>query len=89
MVVVDHFSKGIHFEALPPQFTAFKVTTVFLDTVCKLHGLPRSLVLDRDHIFISSFWKELFKLSSTSLRISTTYHLQTDGQIEVMNRVLE
>lgn len=89
MVVVDHFSKSVHFGALPTQFTAFKVATLFMDTVCKLHGFPRNIISDRDPIFISSFWRELFKMTGTTLHVSTAYHSQTDGQTEVMNRTLE
>jgi len=89
LVVVDRFSKGIHFGALPTQFSTFKVASLFMDTVCKLHGFPRSIISDQDPIFISSFWKELFKMSETMLRMSTAYHPQTDGQTEVMNRTLE
>lgn len=55
-VFVDRFSKGVHLGTLPTQFTAFKVAILFLDTVCKLHGFPRSIISDRDPIFVSSFW---------------------------------
>lgn len=60
LVVVDRFSKGVHLGALPTQFSAFKVATLFIDTICKHHRFPRSIILDRDPIFISSFWHELF-----------------------------
>ncbi|KHN24151.1 hypothetical protein glysoja_034809, partial [Glycine soja] len=47
IVVVDRFSKGVHFGALPTQFTAFIVATLFMDTICKLHGFPRSIISDQ------------------------------------------
>lgn len=89
LVIVDRFSKGAHFGALPTTFTAYKVAILFLDLVCKHHGMPRTLVSDRDPIFISRFWQDLFTLCGTKLRMSTTYHPETDGQTEVLNRVLE
>jgi len=56
LVVVDRFTKGAHFGTLPAHFTASKVAQLFLDMVCKLHGFPKSLISDRDPIFISHFW---------------------------------
>lgn len=89
LVVVDKFSKGVHLGALPTGFSAFKVATVFLDIICKHHGFPRSIISDRDPVFFSAFWRELFRLCGTRLRLSTTYHPQSDSQTEVMNRVLK
>jgi len=89
LVVVDRFSKGAHFGALPANYSAFKVASLFLDIICKHHGIPRSLVSDRDPVFISQFWHKLFRLCGTKLRMSISYHPQTDGQTEVLNRVLE
>ena len=89
LVVVDRFSKGIHLGILPPSHTAHMVASLFIDIVVKHHGIPRSLVSDRDPMFISGFWQELFKLSGTHLRMSSAYHPQSDGQTEVMNRVIE
>ena len=74
---------------VPSQYIAYQVATLFLDILAKLHGMPQSLVSDRDPLFISKFWQELFKLSGTKLRLSLACHPQSDGQTEVMNRIIE
>ena len=62
---------------------------LFLDNVYHLHGLPQTIISDRDHIFTSQFWQTLFKLAGVDLRLSTSYHPQTDGQTERLNQCLE
>lgn len=82
MVVVDRFSKYSHFIALKHPFTALSVAKVFMVHVYHLHGLPSSIVSDRDRIFVGRLWKELFKLADVQLKMSSSYHPQTDGQTE-------
>ncbi|KAI5383058.1 hypothetical protein KIW84_070453 [Lathyrus oleraceus] len=57
--------------------------------VCKLNGMPRSMVSDRDPVFLSNFWRKLFRLSGTKLRMSTAYHPQSDGKTEIVSKVLQ
>lgn len=89
LVVVDRFTKGAHFMALRPHFTARYVAEIFVTQVVKLHGFPKHIVTDRDPIFFSSFWRGLMQHSGTHLHYSTAYHPQSDGQTEVVNRCLE
>jgi hypothetical protein len=79
MVVVYLISKYAHFFALQHPFTTSTVAQLFMDQVFKLHGMPHSIVSDRDPNFTINFWQELFKLQDTQLHINKTYHPHTDG----------
>ena len=89
MVVVDRLTKYAHFCALSHPFKASTVATTFMVTIQKLNGNPRVIVSDKDPIFTRNFWMELFSCLGTQLAHSSSYHPQSDGQTEIVNKCLE
>lgn len=70
-------------------FTVVQVAKQFFENIYELYGLPRSIVCDRDPIFVCKFWRELFRLEDSSFNMSSSYHPQTDGQSKAVNKSLE
>jgi len=88
LTVVDRFSKYAHFIALSHSYTAASVARTFFEGIVRLHGFPNSIVSDRDPVFTSNLWRDLFKLAGVKLRLSTAFHPQIDGQSEIVNKVI-
>jgi hypothetical protein len=88
LTVVDRFSKYAHFIALGHPYTAASVARAFFDGIVRLHGFPLSIVSDRDPVFTGHVWRDLFQMAGVKLRMSTAFHPQTDGQSEVVNKVI-
>ncbi|WVZ49241.1 hypothetical protein U9M48_000615 [Paspalum notatum var. saurae] len=88
LTVVDRFSKFAHFIALVHPYTATTVARAFFSEIVRLHGIPASIVSDRDPIFTSTFRRELFELSGTKLNMSSAFHQQSDGQSEATNKII-
>ena len=88
-VVVDRFSKMAHFIPLSTDTPIKEIANIFLREVWRLHGLPSSVVSDRDSRFQSKFWLAVMELLKVDVRLSTAFHPQTDGQTERVNQILE
>ena len=89
LVVVDRATKMAHLMPCREQISAYETAVLYWENVGKLHGLPQSLNSDRDRRFESAFWRALWRIMGTSLRMSTAYHPQSQGQVERTNAVLE
>lgn len=75
-------AKHGHFIGLGPHFTAPQVAEIFVHEIVHLHNIPISLISDQDPIFMSQFWRELFRLQGIKLSMSSAYHPQSDGKTE-------
>jgi transposase InsO family protein len=88
LTIVDRFSKYAHFVPLSHPYSAESVAQAFFTEVVRLHGLPQSIVSDRDPVFTSRFWAELMRLSGIKLHMTSAFHPQSDGQTEAANKVI-
>jgi hypothetical protein len=88
LTVVDRFSKYAHFIALGHPYTATSVARAFFNDIVRLHGMSASIVSDRDPVFTSNVWRDIFKLAGVKLLMSTVFHPQTDGQSEAVNKTI-
>ncbi|KAF0918269.1 hypothetical protein E2562_023351 [Oryza meyeriana var. granulata] len=86
LTVVDRFSKYCHFIPLSHPYTAESMAQAFFADIVRLHGVPQSMVYDRDPVFTSTFWWELMRLMGAKLHMTTAFHPQSDGQTEAANR---
>lgn len=87
-IVIDRFSKMAHFIPCKTRNDASYIVGLFFKEIVRIHGLPLSIVSDRDNKFVGHFWRTLWMRLGTNLSFSSAYHPQTDGQTEVVNRCL-
>ena len=89
VVFVCKLTKMVHFAATTTNVTAPQLATLFLQNILRLHGLPESILSDRDPRFTAHFWRAFWSQLGTTLTMSTAYHPESDGQTERSNRTLE
>ena len=88
-VIIYKLTKSTHFLPVRLDYSMDRLAEMYVSEIIRLHGIPLSIVSDRDPRFTSRFWKELQSALGTRLNFSTTFHPQTDGQSEIVIQVLE
>ncbi|KAL4319079.1 hypothetical protein GQ457_18G007980 [Hibiscus cannabinus] len=88
-VIVDRFTKCAHFLPVHTTYTYDKLAELYIREIVRLHGVPKSIVSDKDPKFTTRFWESLHTALGSRLNFSTSYHPQTDGQSERVIQVLE
>ena len=89
MVIVDRLTKSVHFLVVQMTFALKRLCRLYIREIVWLHGVPISIVLDRDPRFTAHFWKSFQKAMGTRLTMSTAFHPHTAGQSERTIQVLE
>ena len=88
-VIVDRLTKSAHFLAVWMTFTLERFCRLYIQQIVRLHGVPVSIVYNRDPRFTAHFWKSFQKAMGTRLTMSTAFHPQTDDPLERTIPVLE
>lgn len=88
LVVICHLTSQVHLVPIQQTYCAKDIAEVVFNRIYKHHGMPKHIVSDRDTLFTSTFWQKLNALTGTELRISTSYHPQSDGATERANRTM-
>jgi hypothetical protein len=88
-VIVERLTKVAHFIPVKTTYSGAKLVELYMSRIVCLHGVPKKIVSDRGSQFTSKFWEKLHESMDTKLNFSSAYHLQTDGQTERANQILE
>jgi transposase InsO family protein len=89
VVIMDRLTKTTHFLPVHTTYNAKKYAEIYQDQIMHLHGIPKTIISDRGAQFVARFWEQLQQALGTKLIRSSAYHLQTDGQTERTNQILE
>lgn len=86
---MDRLTKSAHFLPVRMTFTMNQFAQLYVNEIVRLHGVPVSILSNRDSRFTSNFWKSLHRAMGTKLKFSTAFHPQADGQYERTIQTLE
>jgi hypothetical protein len=88
-VIVDRLTKTSHFIVVHTTYSVQQYAELYMDQIVCLHGILKTIISDRGTQFLARFWEQLHECLGTKLIRSSSYHLQTDGQTERINQILE
>jgi hypothetical protein len=88
-VFVNQLTKMVDFVPYKKTITREETVRLFVDNVYQYHGLPNDIAAERGPLFVSKFWRSLFKILKVDIKLSSAFHPQTDGQTECVNQVLK
>lgn len=88
-VIVDRLTKSTHFLPIKKSQSAESLTQLYVDCIVRFHGIPKSIISDRDSRFTSRIWQTLQESFGTRVKLSTAFHPQTDGQTERTIQTME
>jgi transposase InsO family protein len=88
-VIVDRLMKVAHFLPVKTMYTSAKLAKLYMERIVSLHGVPKKILSDRGTKFMSHYWQKIHESLGTKLNFSIAYHLQTNGQTEWTNQILE
>ncbi|XP_017621603.1 uncharacterized protein LOC108465727 [Gossypium arboreum] len=83
-VVMDQLTNSGHFIPIRTDFSLQKLAKLYISEIVRLHGVPISIISDRDPRFTSQFWQKLHEALGSHLDFSTTFHPQTDGERRIL-----
>ncbi|KZV41382.1 Retrotransposon protein, Ty3-gypsy subclass [Dorcoceras hygrometricum] len=88
-VIIDRLTKSAHFFPVKTTYDVSRYAKLYIKEIIRLHGVPVSIVSDRDSKFTYAFWRSLHRALGTKLTFSTAFHPQTDGQSKRVIQFLE
>jgi hypothetical protein len=88
-IIVDRLTKTTHFIEVHTTYSVQQYVELYMDQIVRLHGIPNTIISNRGTQFVAHFWEQLHECLGIKLICSSNYYLQTDGQTEMINQILE